>query len=503
MRLSTRTQSQQIDQIAQKEFGLSPEVLMEAAGSAVAEEIHSALKNKKTRILILIGAGNNGADGLATARILKRKGFTNLVCAILREKSTPAKIWNFQLEKAQNSGVEILRLSSDRLKMEIANCEVIVEAILGTGFYASLDQELLELVQFLNSKNRFVVAVDSPLGLDMDTGLEKPLALRAKLTVTFGLAKPGFFISRGPRCVGLLKIHHIGFPLQLLRREAKTHFAWGGRACAQLLPTRDELSHKSNHGTVQLIAGSSEYPGAGLLAANGAGRAGAGYVYFYGDSGIYQNLQMIPEVIFRDKKTLDLKTLDKESCVIIGPGLGVNEETEKLLRELIKRKFERVVVDADALTVIAQKKIWPLPTTWIVTPHAGELSGLLQRAPKVLNADRFGSAQEAAVLLGCVVLFKGFRTIVASANLKMSGVVLAGNSGLAKAGSGDVLSGFIAAFYAQGLEPSRAAVLGAYVHGRLANEWCKEGKDIISLLPSDLTALVPNLIRKIREQKQK
>ena len=107
------------------------------------------------------------------------------------------------------------------------------------------------------------------------------------------------------------------------------------------------------------------------------------------------------------------------------------------------------------------------------------------------------------MLLGCVVLFKGFRTIVASANLKMSGVVLAGNSGLAKAGSGDVLSGFIAAFYAQGLEPSRAAVLGAYVHGRLANEWCKEGKDIISLLPSDLTALVPNLIRKIREQKQK
>ncbi len=497
MRLSTRKQCKALDQKAQSEFGLRPEVLMESAGAAVAEEVNTLIKNKKCRVLVLAGSGNNGADGFVIARLLKRKGFANLACVIVREKASPSGIWTLQLSKAQNSGVEILRVSGDRMKMEVGNSEVIVEAILGTGFSSSLDAELSDLVQFINSKNKVTIAVDAPIGLDIDTGLEKPKALRATMTVTFGLSKPGFYVARGPRCVGQVKVHGIGFPQKLLRDECQSHFAWGAHASREALPGRDELSNKSDHGTVHVIAGSSEYPGAGLLSANAAGRAGAGYVYLHGATNVYQHVQMIPEVILRDAAKWDWKSIDKKSTVIVGPGLGVNAATETWIRELLKRKWERVILDADALTVLAEKKIWPLPSEWIVTPHAGELSRILGRTVKSLNADRFAAAIEAQKKLCCVVLFKGFRTVVADSSSRAI-VILSGNSGLAKAGSGDVLGGFVAAFRAQGLSATRAACLGAYLHGRLANEWVHSGKDIISLLPSDLSVAVPQLIHRIR-----
>jgi NAD(P)H-hydrate epimerase len=473
---------------------------MESAGSAVAEEIHVAIKDKRKKVLLLIGPGNNGADGFVITRILKRKGFLNVRAVVIKEAKNPSATWSLQKEKALNSGVEILQHTGEHLKLLISDCDVIVESILGTGFSSRLPEELVALVQLLNSKKVFVVAVDSPLGLDVNTGMEMPVALRADLTVTLGLAKPGFFVARGPRSVGKLKIHSIGFPKSLLAAEATTHFAWGERASKLALPKRDELSNKSDHGSVHVIAGSLNYPGAGLLTANAAGRAGSGYVYLSSHTEVYSKIQMIPEVIYRPLSAQSLKALTRESTVVLGPGLGTGPETLHLIQDLLKRKFVKVILDADALTVCADAQLWPLPKSWIITPHSGELGKILGQSAKSLNADRFLAAQIAAQKCGCVVLFKGFRSVISDGEKSL--VILSGNSALAKAGSGDVLSGFIAAFRAQDLAPLYAAATAAYIHGRLAKEWIREGKDIISLLPSDLIHDVPNLIGKIRHSQK-
>jgi NAD(P)H-hydrate epimerase len=501
MRLLTVDQSHSVEGLAETQYHLNSEQLMESAGAAVVEVVQSIFKDKKKKILILVGPGNNGADGFVVARLLKRKGFMFVRCQLVKSSPAPKPIWILQKEKAANSGVEMFDHSVERLKLEISESDLIIDAIFGIGFRGTLPEEIAALIQFINSKKVLVLSVDCPSGLSPQTGFELPVAFRARWTVSFGLAKPGFFVSRGPRCVGQLTVHDIGFPTALLRSESGSHFAWGEKATQSVLPTRTDDSYKGDNGSVYAFAGSTDYPGAGLLVAKAAGRMGAGYVYLI-SSDIYQQIPLAPEVIFRQRSEFTLKSLDKKmgpkDVFVVGPGLGVNKDTADLVRELKKRRVENVILDADALTVCAQENLFPVPASWIVTPHAGELARILGTSTKVLSQDRFQAAQQAAQKCGCVALFKGFRTVVSDGTRSI--VILSGNAALGKAGSGDVLAGFIGALRAQGLGPVAAACCAAYLHGRLADDWLRSGQDVLSLLPSDLSERVPRLLHEIRKK---
>jgi hydroxyethylthiazole kinase-like uncharacterized protein yjeF len=499
MRLLTVEQAQAADQLAQSQYGLSPEQLMESAGDAVCEEIHHFGIEKKRKILILIGPGNNGADGFVIARFLKRKGFQQVRCQVVVTPKSPSRQWSLQKQKAIDAGAQMLQHSVEHLQVEISESDLIVDALFGVGFHGSLPDNVVQLIQFINTKKTRVMAVDVPTGLDLRTGLETPVALRADVTVTFGLAKPGFFVLRGPRCTGQIRVHPIGLPEELLRLQASTHFAWGAKASQSALPGREDSSYKGDHGSVYVVAGSNDYPGAGVLVSMAAGRAGAGYTYLVG-TDVYKQVRLAPEVIFREREKFKLSEIEKKksenTVFVVGPGLGVGKETADFIRDLKKRNFKNVVLDADALTVCATEKLHPLPSTWILTPHVGEAARLLGCTTKSLSKDRFKIALQVAQKYGCVVLFKGFRTVVSDGQRAV--VVLSGNAALGKAGSGDVLSGFIGAFRGQGLGPMKAACLGAYVHGHVADEWIREGKDVLSLVPSDLFERVPELLKKIR-----
>lgn len=268
----------------------------------------------------------------------------------------------------------------------------------------------------------------------------------------------------------------------------------GKKTVSKLLPALSTKDHKASRGRSLLLAGSQEYPGAGVLAAKAALRAGSGYVMLAQKNIAVSSLEN-PDFLLADLTKKNWRDL-KFDAVLVGPGFGVNEFTEEIIRGLKEMRFEKVVLDADAITVCAQKNLFPLPPTWIVTPHAGELSRCLKISTDEINADRLKAVQKAQELLQCVVLLKGHGTLIA--NSRRVYQINSGNEALAKAGTGDVLSGIITALRAQGLPATRAAVVGAYVHGATANLWKARKFDLLSMRATDVIELLPKVLYKLR-----
>lgn len=250
----------------------------------------------------------------------------------------------------------------------------------------------------------------------------------------------------------------------------------------KLLPSRGRNANKTHGGKTLVIAGSPGFFGAAILTATAAARTGSGYTYLM--TGKKFPAGKYPDFLVRD---FSFKDWDQVDAFAVGPGLGVNAQTEKILNQLRKGKFPNVVVDADALTVIAQKNIFPLPETWILTPHRGELQRLVGEK---------GSLEQAQAKYGCHILLKGPKTYVINSDQKI--VVREGNAALAKAGTGDVLTGIIAGLLAQGLDSFSAASLGAFIHGRASKFWIDSGRDHLSLLASDLFEIIPVVMNRIR-----
>lgn len=261
-----------------------------------------------------------------------------------------------------------------------------------------------------------------------------------------------------------------------------------------MLPAISTMDNKASRGRSLLLAGSPDYPGAGVLAAKAALRMGSGYVTLAQKNISVSSLQN-PDFILWDLAKKSWKE-NKFDAILIGPGFGVNDFTAQVIRELKENKIERVILDADALTVSAQEKLFPFPANWIVTPHVGELSRCLKISAEEINNDRIGAMKKATELFQCVVLLKGHGTLVGRGEVLCK--ISSGNAGLAKAGTGDVLAGIITALRAQGLTSLRAALLGAYVHGATANLWEARKKDLLSMAASDVIETLPQVLYILR-----
>jgi ADP-dependent NAD(P)H-hydrate dehydratase len=234
--------------------------------------------------------------------------------------------------------------------------------------------------------------------------------------------------------------------------------------------------------------------GAALLSAQAAARMGVGYVCVASPSKDLF-LKMPPDFLRIDWAHILTMDLSPFSAVAIGPGLGMGSQTLQLLLRFKAENLKNVLVDADALTVAAKHKIWPLPESWVLTPHAGELSRILPLTAAQIEADRLKAVADASQVTGAQVLLKGFRSVLRSG--QKSYLINSGNVALAKAGTGDVLTGFISSLMAQGLPSAQAAVLGAYLHGRIADRWVGRGHSSRTLLASDLPNLLPKLMNQV------
>ncbi len=399
-----------------------------------------------------------------------------------------------QAKRALDSGVP--EIDAQVLEPFIERASLVVDAIFGIGLSRDVTGVFASTIDALNVSKAPVVSLDAPSGLDCDRGVVRGHAVHADLTITFGVAKRGFFVNEGAKHIGRLRVVPIGLPLDLMKEEVSTHRLFTGKTARRLLPRRDSTSNKSKHGRAGLFGGSPGMGGALLLALHGASRVGAGYVIAVSHEDPRDLVSAVPQTLSLSTDDPELFEKGKFTSVGIGPGLGTDEQTLNLLRVLSERKFDPVVVDADALTVLAKNDV-RVRRSWILTPHAGELSRLLGVPAKEIEADRFRYVEEAAKKFGCIVLLKGFRTVVSDGVRTV--VVFSGNSALAKAGSGDVLTGMITGLLAQEMKPFSTACLGAFLHGRLADVWVKSGRDAISLEPPDLAEALPLLIRRIRE----
>ena len=490
MRLATVAQTKEIDQRAQRERGLSAEIMMEAAGAIAAREIAQAFLPEILSgrgVAVVCGPGGNGADGLVVARHLRAAGVRAVSALLCAPEAKRTDLFRVQLNRfylAKGAVVEDALSAEGRAA--IAAAGVAVDALFGVGLNAALTGPAAVVARAMNARRDPVVSLDVPSGLDADRGISE-LAVRAAMTVCFGLSRPGYYVSDGPSYVGRLRRVPIGVPQDLAIEVAANTFAFGPREAARARPRRSATSNKSSHGRALILAGhrgdSGGMWGAGLLASAAAYRAGAGFVTWASWTDPSSELSALPEAL---TASISPELLARKwGAIAIGPGLGADHRTAAALLELKRGGHERVLVDADALAVARDCGALPFPGEWIATPHAGELGRLLGAEAKEIESNRFYWAERAARELGCRVVLKGFRTVVANPEGRRA-VVLAGNSALAKAGTGDVLSGAIAGLLAQGLAPDAAATLGAYAHGLVADRWTRAGLGRGTLTASDV-----------------
>ncbi len=500
MRLLTVAQCREVDNFSCKVYGLTDEILMESAGLQAARESQQNFYPELTRGLtaFFCGPGHNGADGLVMARHLHSMGFRNLLVVLIAPAKKRSELFKLQLKRVELHGLRIVDGLRESKKLEqVRAATLVIDALVGIGLKKSLEGDLQDMVDLINSLKVPVVALDCPSGLSCDTGTVHGVAVRAHTTFTFGLPKPGFFTADGPLYVGKLRVLSVGYPYESLRGIATTHFVFNDKLARRYLPTRKERTSKSDFGRLVVMAGSPDMWGAGLLAAQSAYRMGVGYVTWAGDRLPFEKLETTPEVLTSSLDNEEIWDIKKISAYAVGPGLGVNEETAAIIRRLKNLKVEKVVIDADALTVCVKFKLFPLPKTWVVTPHVGELSRILKKDAKAIEADRYAAALAASKITGCHVLLKGFRSILAYGKRCM--VINSGNSALAKAGAGDVLTGMIGALLAQGLDTLQATATAAFIHGRLADEWTRAGYDKRTLNPSDLKDGLASMLSRIAQ----
>jgi len=505
MRLATVSQCRSLDELSVKAYGLGSDTLMEAAGLMAARELQQNFYPELARGMtaIVCGPGNNGADGLVMARHLHSMGFRDLLVFIVTAKPKRSPLFKLQFSRAEKHGLRIVEVSANNIKKNIKKLEqlrsavLVVDALFGIGLKKKPEGIFQTVIERMNSTKLPIVSLDTPSGLDCDNGVVMGVAAKAHTTFTFGLAKPGFFVADGPMYVGKLRTLPIGYPYECLRGVATTHFVFSEKLARRYLPVRKDRSNKSDFGRLVVLAGSENTWGAGILSAQSAYRIGAGYVTWAGRDLPLKHLEQTPEVMTAKLDDDAIWDLKKITAYAVGPGLGVNDDTLKIVRRLKELSAGRVVIDADAIAVCAQAKnqIFPLPSSWVMTPHSGELAKLLKRTVQEVEADRFGAALAGAKLTGCHVLLKGFRSILAYE--KRCLVINSGNSALAKAGSGDVLTGMIGGLLAQGLDTVQATATAAYIHGRLADEWVRTGHDKRTLNPSDLKEPIGQLISRI------
>ncbi len=466
------------------ENGVSLDALMKNAALAVYNEIKALTDIKNKRFAVLCGGGNNGGDGVQLAFLLKEGGGN---VTVLLTKNEPDTDTAKACARSREGKPQPPRISLENSPEAAINCvksaDVIIDCVFGTGFHGRLPEDVAQLFAVSNRRRRpLKISVDIPGGINGDSGEVCENAFRPDVTYVLAAMKTGLLNHPAYDMCGEVKVLDIGI-------TEKCYAEYDGiftpPSIKEKLPARPKSANKGNFGRLLNIAGSEKYIGAAILSCKGALRSGAGFVTL---SSVPKVLNVapaaVPECIFvsRDESDFD-EALEKATAVTIGCGMGNGASTLKMLKKVLRKGKCPVVIDADGINCLKdniyelEDKDRPL----ILTPHPGELARLLGLTAEQVQKDRINVARRFAAKTGAVILLKGTNTVIASPEGRIF-VNPTGNTALAKAGTGDVLTGLIGGLLAQGTDPFDAAVLGAYLHGLSADILVK------SAAPASVTA---------------
>ncbi|MCS7197490.1 MAG: NAD(P)H-hydrate dehydratase [Candidatus Bipolaricaulota bacterium] len=487
MKVLTGAQMAELDRQAIEGLGIPSLVLMESAGRVVVEELCARFPEiSRKKIVIVIGKGNNGGDGLVVARRLLDLGAAVEVHALGSPKEFSAETRQ-QADILGKLGFPIHPCTKSKemstLARALAHADIVIDGIFGTGFRGAARDLTAEAIELINLSSAFVCAIDIPSGVEADTGHVLGPAVCADLTVTFELPKLGLLLYPGRQYVGELVVRSIGYPRKLVDQYASTMTWVDAGWVRERLPKREPYSHKGDYGKVLVVAGSRGYTGAAALTAEAALRAGAGLVYLAVPESLLPAMEAkLTEVIKLGLPDVDgalassalpkiLEMLEDKDVLVVGPGLGRHPQTVKTVKRLVAQASKPLVVDADGLNALgteAEKLLSQRTAPTVLTPHPGELARLITKSVDEIEADRVGIARETARQLHSVLVLKGVPTVVATPDGEVF-LNSTGNSGLASGGSGDVLTGCLGGLLAQGLDSATASVCAVYLHGRAAD----------------------------------
>ena len=517
MKIVNSEQMRNLEQAAVRE-GIRTETLMENAGLAVAEEAMAQLaKPRGSRVLVLIGPGNNGADGLIAAKQLHQLGVRVSIYVCVPRRSP-----DHRLTEVKERGVPVIEVSEDpelRLLLQyLKSASLVIDAILGCGnlrpITGPLEGILGQVTAVCDVLATPVIAVDVPTGLNADTGELDKNFMAATSTVALSNPKLGHVSFPGARAVGKLKVVDIGIPYGLDDHLSVELIS--DDLVADLLPPRPIDSHKNTFGRLLVVAGSRRYVGAACLACNGAYRAGAGLVTLAAPQQVYEIVAS--EVIETTHVPLSstasggidsfaLQTIQEiiadYDAVLLGCGLGQDPETQQFINGLLLDNTlldaTPLIIDADALNALAAVPLWHqhLRALAVMTPHPGEMSNLTKLGTSQIQAQRLRWAETSAHDWKQIVVLKGAYTVIASPEGEIRVSPFA-TPGLASAGTGDVLAGIIGGLVAQGVDPFDAATCGVYLHGAAAQSLSQTIGDA-GLMAGDLLSQIPKQIKQLKD----
>jgi len=498
-RLVTAREMREMDRRTIEAVGISGLLLMEAASRAIADAACGMLgKPEDRRVALLCGKGNNGGDGMAAARHLSGRGVNVSVYLVGDAGSLKGDaLANGLMLRGLKIPVTELRTRKDLGK--IRSGDLVVDALLGTGVSGNVEGLYVDAIAWINRCGRPVLSVDLPSGLSCDTGQFGNACVQADRTITFGELKRGLVLHPGMDRAGTVEVADIGIPESVAASAGIRTYLIEPRDVAQRLPRRPSWAHKGMFGKALVLAGSTGMTGAAVLCSSAVLRVGAGLSLL----GIPASLNPILEEKLTEVMTKPLAETPAGSLsqtaeqnirellvwadvLAIGPGMSRHIDTEMLARRIILKHRKPMVVDADGINAfegqapLLEKK----KGGFILTPHSGELSRIIGVPIKAIETDRIETARNAARRFGCVLVLKGSPTVIASPDGQVW-INSTGNSGMATAGAGDVLTGMITGLLAQGIPMRDAALCGVYLHG-LAGDLAASAKTERALVAGDL-----------------
>jgi ADP-dependent NAD(P)H-hydrate dehydratase / NAD(P)H-hydrate epimerase len=505
MRVLNTEQMREADRRTIDDIGIPSIVLMENAGRQAVAAMEAAFEDlAASRVAVVCGRGNNGGDGFVVARTLVQRGVDTAVFLLgsVAEVRGDARANLEVLGRLGMTVVEITNAQEWELNFtQISDCDLVVDAILGTGFRGKLSGLLETVVADVNALGVPIVAIDLPTGVSADTADVDGPAVEASMTVTLGAPKIPLVLPPADAHAGDLVIADIGIPLPLFDELEGPHLELLTReAMREIVPVRVADSHKGDFGRVLIVAGSLGRSGAAHLSALGALRSGAGLVTIATPRSCLPIVAaMAPEYMTEpldetDAGTVDFSALDrvldmKADVIAVGPGLGQAPATAAFVHGLLERTGVPVVVDADGLNAFAgdpDRLMGRDEVPVVITPHPGEMARLLNVSAEALQRDRVRYAREFAAAHRIHVVLKGHRTVIATPDGRTF-VNLTGNPGMATGGTGDLLTGMVAAWFAQLLDAEAACKLAVYLHGT-AGDLAEADEGDVALVAGDIAS---------------
>ncbi|MBU3191138.1 NAD(P)H-hydrate dehydratase [Clostridium bowmanii] len=502
MKIGTTQIMRSIDRYCIDILGIPGIVLMENAALKVMKNIPENNKN----VVIVCSSGNNGGDGFAVARHLLNRGrgiYVEIFCLGSEENMSPDTLVNFNI--IRNMGAKIIKVNNskdlDILRESISHCDITIDAIFGTGISREIEGIYSLAITIMNETSKYILSIDVPSGFECNSGKVMGTCIKSNKTVTFELFKRGFLAGGSEPYTGEVVVESIGIPRSVVDKFHEDEYIMDIDFVKGVIKKRSKYSHKGDYGRTLILAGSQGFTGSAYISTQAAVRSGAGLVTLGCDSSIQSILsEKLVEAMTaatNDEKRLD-SLITNSNCIAIGPGLGNNQGTLKLLRKVLLNSKCPVVIDSDGLNVLEGNLEILKNTTCpiVLTPHMGEMARISGFSIDEINENKIDIAKEFAKKYDVVLLLKGFNTIITDG--KTLQINPTGSSAMASGGMGDCLTGIIASFISQGHDIFTAACVGAYVHGYSGD---KLSKEMFCVNANHILEVLPFIIKEIQESR--